>query len=73
MIPDAVEENLATHPNHEQVRAAGLAAMREYEAEHGPFTEEELAAADARIDWLMGSEDDERADFAGDPPDGRDV
>ena len=28
---------------------AGLEAMREWEAEHGEFTEEELALADARI------------------------
>lgn len=73
VVADAVEEYLATHPNHEQVRAAGLAAMREYQAEHGPFTEEELAAADARIDRLMGPGDDERAGSPGDPLDGRDV
>ncbi|MPY64572.1 hypothetical protein [Streptomyces spongiae] len=66
VVANAVEEYLSTHPNHEQVRAAGLAAMREYEAEYGPFTEAERAEADARIDWLMGpAEGDQR-----DPRDG---
>lgn len=35
VVADAVEEYLGTHPNHEQGRAAELAAMREYEAEYG--------------------------------------
>ncbi|MFE9649472.1 hypothetical protein ACFYO0_36260 [Streptomyces sp. NPDC006365] len=75
VVADAVEEYLGAHPNHEQLRAAGLAAMREYEAEYGPFTEEELAAADARIEWLMspGGDDHGGVPLAGGPPDGRDV
>lgn len=74
VVADAVEEYLANHPNHEQVRAAGLAAMAEYEAEHGPFTEEEIAAADAWIDRLMRPADDEQdGPLAGDPQDGSDV
>lgn len=74
VVADAVEEYLATHPDHEQIRAAGLAAMREYQAEHGAFTEEELAAADAWVDRLMGPADHEQAGPpAGDPPAGRDV
>lgn len=32
----------------------GLAAVAEWEAEHGAFTEEEMAAADAELDRLMG-------------------
>ncbi|GGK74541.1 hypothetical protein [Streptomyces flaveus] len=76
VVADAVEEYLGAHPNHEQRRAAGLAAMREYEAEYGTFTEEELAAADARIDWLMrpGGDDEHGGEpLEGGPPDGRDV
>lgn len=74
VVADAVEEYLATHPDHEQVRAAGLAAMREYQAEHGAFPEEELAAADAWIDRLTGPVNDEQGGPpAGDPPDGRGV
>lgn len=53
MVADAVEEYLGAHPNHEQLRAAGLAAMREHEAEFGAFTEAELAEADVRIDRLF--------------------
>ncbi|GAA3807589.1 hypothetical protein ACFS5L_28270 [Streptomyces phyllanthi] len=74
MVANAVEEYLGTHPNREQVRAAGLAAMYEYEAEYGPFTEEEPAAADARTDWPFGPGDgDQGGPPAGGPPDGRDV
>ncbi|MDX3618531.1 hypothetical protein [Streptomyces europaeiscabiei] len=74
VVADAVEEYLATHPDHEQVRAAGLAAMREHQAEHGAFTEEEPAATDAWADRLMGPADDEQGGPpAGDPPDGRGV
>jgi predicted transcriptional regulator len=39
VVADAVEEYLGARPNHEQLRAAGLEAMREYEAEFGAFTE----------------------------------
>jgi len=60
VVAFAVEEYLGTHPNHEQIRAAGLAAMREYEAEHGAFTEEERAETDARIDRLFGPADDDQ-------------
>jgi predicted transcriptional regulator len=62
VVADAVEEYLGAHPNHEQLRAAGLAAMREYEAEFGPFTEAERAEADAWIDRLFGSADDDQGD-----------
>ncbi len=34
---------------HKLCNLVGLAAMREWEAENGPFTEEELAWADAQI------------------------
>jgi hypothetical protein len=34
---------------HKARIAAGLEAMREWEEEHGPFTEEEIAWADAQI------------------------
>ncbi|MGW0826661.1 CopG family ribbon-helix-helix protein [Streptomyces sp. NPDC002845] len=74
VVADAVEEYLATHPNHEQLRAAGLAAMRQYEAEYGPFTEAEWAEADAWIDRLFGPGNDEHGgSLAGGPPDGSDV
>ena len=33
----------------------GLAAMREWEQEHGAFTEDELAEADAAIAEVMGA------------------
>ncbi|MCT7351264.1 hypothetical protein N4P33_03645 [Streptomyces sp. 15-116A] len=56
VVADAVEEYLDAHPDHERLRAAGLAALRRYEAEHGPFTEDEIAAADARIDRLLSAE-----------------
>lgn len=32
---------------------SGLAAVREWEAEHGPFTADELAAADAILDRAL--------------------
>lgn len=35
-------------------REAGLAAVDEYEREHGPFTAEEIAWADAIIDQDFG-------------------
>ncbi|MFG2023531.1 hypothetical protein [Streptomyces sp. NPDC048825] len=76
MAADAVEEYLGAHPNHEQLRAAGLAAMREYEAEYRPSTEEELAAADVRIDrpTRPGGDDEHGGEaLEGGPPDGRDV
>jgi predicted transcriptional regulator len=60
VVADAVGAYLATHPNHEQTRAAGLAAMREYEAEYGAFTEAERAEANARIAWLFGPADDDQ-------------
>lgn len=74
VVADAVEEYLGAHPNHEQIRAAGLQAMREYEAEFGPFTEAELAEADARLDRLFGTVDDEHGGSRTEGvPDGRDV
>ncbi|MEV0219976.1 hypothetical protein [Streptomyces sp. NPDC050704] len=60
VVADAVEEYLGTHPNHEQRRAAGLAAMREYEAEYGPITAEEQAEASAWARRLFGVCDDAR-------------
>jgi predicted transcriptional regulator len=68
VVAAAVEEYLDTHPNHEQVRAAGLAAMREYEAEYGAFTEAERAEADARIARLFGPADDDQGDPRRDGP-----
>ncbi|WP_405646558.1 hypothetical protein [Streptomyces sp. NBC_00019] len=62
VMADAVEEYLGTHPNHEQLRAAGLAAMREHEAEYGAFTEAERAEADEWIDRLFGPGDDGQGD-----------
>ncbi|MFF4799789.1 hypothetical protein ACFY1U_15425 [Streptomyces sp. NPDC001351] len=62
VVADAVEEYLGAHPDHEQLRAAGLAAMREYEAEFGAFTEAERAEADARIDRLFDTADDGQHD-----------
>jgi predicted transcriptional regulator len=62
VVADAVEEYLGAHPNHDQVRAAGLAAMREDEAEFGAFTEAERAEADAWVDRLFGSADDDPGD-----------
>ncbi|MFD7769436.1 hypothetical protein [Streptomyces sp. NPDC059787] len=56
---DAVEEYLDARPDHQQPRAAGLTAIREYEVEHRLFTEEETAEADARIDRLFRPADDE--------------
>jgi hypothetical protein len=74
VVADAVEEYVGMHPNHEQLRVAGLAAMREYEAEYGPFTETERAEADARIDRLMGlAEDDQGGPRKGEPLNGSDV
>jgi Arc/MetJ-type ribon-helix-helix transcriptional regulator len=49
-IADAISDWLAD----EAIRARGLAAMDEYETEHGKFTEEELAAAEARVAAEMG-------------------
>jgi hypothetical protein len=40
---------LAKMVEHEIRIRGGLAEMREWEAEHGPFTEEEIAWADAQI------------------------
>jgi hypothetical protein len=51
--------DLGAHPDHEQVRAAGLAAMREYEAEHGLFAEAERAKADVRAERLFEPGDDD--------------
>jgi predicted transcriptional regulator len=74
VVADAVEEYLGTHPNHEQRRAAGLAAMREYEAEYGAFTEAERAVADARIARLFGpADDDQGGPQRGGPLDGRGI
>ncbi|MCT9076920.1 ribbon-helix-helix domain-containing protein [Streptomyces fulvoviolaceus] len=74
VVADAVEEYLGTHPNHEQARAAGLAAMREHEAEYGAFSEVERAEAAAWIDRIMGrSGDDQSGPREGGPLDGRDV
>ncbi|WP_371100312.1 hypothetical protein [Streptomyces sp. PU_AKi4] len=59
VVADAVEEYPDARPDHRQPRTAELTAMREYEAEHGPFTEEETAEADARTDRLFRPADDE--------------
>ncbi|MFI2377243.1 hypothetical protein ACH5AO_19520 [Streptomyces sp. NPDC018964] len=59
VVADAVEERLDARPDHQRQRAAGLAAVRECETEHGPFTEEGTAEADARIDGLFRPADDE--------------
>jgi hypothetical protein len=36
------------------IRSRGLAAIAEYEREHGAFTEEERREADRRIDEMLG-------------------
>ncbi|WP_330289906.1 hypothetical protein [Streptomyces sp. NBC_00576] len=55
--------DLGTHPNHEQVRrAAGLAAMRAYEAERGLFTEVERVQAGARTGRLFEPADGDHSD-----------
>jgi hypothetical protein len=54
--------DLGTHPNHEQVPAAGLAARRAYEAERGPFTEVERVQADARTGRPFEPADDDHSD-----------
>lgn len=53
VVADAVREYLDRHPDHERLRAAGLAAMQEYQAEFGPFTARQNADAEARIDRLF--------------------
>jgi predicted transcriptional regulator len=58
VVEDALEEYLGAHPSHEQTLAAGRAAMREYEAEYGPFTEEECAAAHAWVDEILAPRGD---------------
>ncbi|NUK04754.1 hypothetical protein [Streptomyces lunaelactis] len=58
VVEDALEEYLDAHPSHEQTLAAGRAAMREYEAECGPFTAEEYAAAHAWVDDILAPHGD---------------
>ena len=50
---------LARAVEHEQRVSEGLAAVAEFEAQHGAFTEDELAAADAALE-RMGIERLER-------------
>ncbi|MGH7881925.1 MAG: hypothetical protein ACREN8_03315 [Candidatus Dormibacteraceae bacterium] len=45
---------LSEYLEHESLRAKGLAAMAEYEAEYGAFTPEEISAAAKRVDSLLG-------------------
>lgn len=66
VVADAVGEDLGTHPNHEQVRAVGLAAIRGYEAER--------AKADGQTERLFEpSGDDHSGPRQGGSPDGSGV
>jgi Arc/MetJ-type ribon-helix-helix transcriptional regulator len=53
-ISAALADAVGQWGRHAAIRARGIAAMDEYEAEHGKFTEEELAAARIRVAADMG-------------------
>jgi Arc/MetJ-type ribon-helix-helix transcriptional regulator len=57
-ISAAITEAIRGWTAREAVRARGLAAMRDYQAEHGEFTAEERASARAEIAELMGWDTD---------------
>ncbi|WP_042378837.1 hypothetical protein [Streptacidiphilus melanogenes] len=53
-ISTVVTHALVDYFAHEQRRLDGLAAMAEYQHEHGAFTADERRAASERVDELMG-------------------
>ncbi|MCF2129779.1 hypothetical protein L1I79_25610 [Strepomyces sp. STD 3.1] len=56
MISRALEQYL----DDRRVLRAGLRAMADYESEYGPFSEAEMAEADARVAGLFGRPGEER-------------
>jgi Arc/MetJ-type ribon-helix-helix transcriptional regulator len=64
-ISAAITDAIADWTSRETIRARGLAAMREYQAEYGEFTAEDRVIARAEIAEMMGR--DERS--AGGPGD----
>ncbi|MCH5674951.1 hypothetical protein [Streptomyces gilvus] len=52
-ISAVISRALEQYLDDRRVIRAGLRAMEEYEAEYGPFTEEEMAEADAWVDDLF--------------------
>jgi metal-responsive CopG/Arc/MetJ family transcriptional regulator len=53
-ISAAIADAVADWVRGEAVLARGIAAMEEYQAEHGEFTAEETAIARAEVAELMG-------------------
>ncbi len=53
-VSAAITEAIKGWTSREAIRARGLSAMRDYQAEHGEFSAEERAAARAEVAELMG-------------------
>jgi Arc/MetJ-type ribon-helix-helix transcriptional regulator len=58
-ISAAIADAISDWVSDEQILARGIAAMDEYQAEHGAFTEEDRAIARAEIAEMMGWDADD--------------
>ena len=59
-ISSVISRALEQYLDDRRLIRAGLRAMADYEAEYGPFSEAEMADADARVAGLFGRPGEER-------------
>ncbi|WP_217168874.1 hypothetical protein [Streptomyces sp. AC512_CC834] len=59
-ISAVISRALEQYLDERRVIRAGLRAMADYEAEYGPFSEQEMAEADARVAALFERPGEER-------------
>ncbi|MEU1046978.1 hypothetical protein ABZ400_17660 [Streptomyces sp. NPDC005897] len=59
-ISAVISRALEQYLDDRRVIRAGLRAMADYEAEYGPFSEQEMAEADARVAALLERPGEER-------------
>ncbi|WP_217250761.1 hypothetical protein [Streptomyces sp. AC602_WCS936] len=60
MISAVISRALEQYLGARRLIRAGLRAMADYEAEYGPFSEQEMAEADARVAALFDPPGEER-------------
>ncbi|MFD5049413.1 hypothetical protein [Streptomyces tendae] len=59
-ISAVISRALEQYLDDRRIIRAGLRAMADYEAEYGPFSEQEMAEADARVAALLERPGEER-------------